>query len=340
MRVCVFPRSIEGNAVALLMGDACERAGARYVTFTWWKHLFRRYSVFHVHWPDAVVMGRGRVGALTKFALFMTTVLRARLRRETVIYTVHNIGAHDGFHPKLERLLWKWFLPAVSTFHHMNSWSITAFIERFPELADARHVVVPHPHYAGTLNLPDRATARATLGVPVDARVLLNVGRVRPYKGVESLIAAFRAHSGPDLMLIIAGQPLDEAYAETIRATAEGDSRIRLDLRFIPDSEMDLLLATCDLMVLSHAHFNNSGVAILAASAARAILAPARGSITDLREQLGEAWVTTYEGTLLASNIADALNGLQRLPANAKPDLSAMDPDSIGRRLVEIYAGR
>ena len=339
MRVCVFPRSIEGNAVTLLMGDACERAGVRYVRFDWWRHLFQPYEVFHVHWPDAVVMGRSKMGSLVKFVLFMATVARARARRETIVYTVHNIGAHDGFHPRLERLLWKCFLPAVSTFHHMNHWSIDAFVRRFPEVAGARHLVVPHPHYASTLNLPTRVDARAVLELSADARVVLNVGRVRPYKGVEDLIAAFKAHPDPRAVLLIAGKPLDDTYADALRALAADDPRIRLDLRFIADAEIDQLLAACDIVVLSHAHFNNSGVAVLAVSAGRAVLAPARGSIPDLKVQVGETWVTMYEDALTPADLAAALQGVDKTPDTALPDLSAMDPDVIGMRLADIYAG-
>lgn len=338
MRVCVFPRSIEGNAVTSLMGDACERAGVRYVTFEWWRHLFKPYDVFHVHWPDAVVMGRGKLGAVVKFGLFMATVLRARIRREPIVYTVHNIGAHDGLHPKLERQLWKWFLPRVAVFHHMNHWSVEAFKQRFPEVVTAPHVVVPHPHYASTLDLPDRAEARAALALPAEARVVLNVGRVRPYKGVEDLIAAFRAYDDADAILLVAGKPLDAGYAAALRELAAGDSRIRLDLRFIPDAEIDQLLAACDIVVLSHAHFNNSGVAVLAVSAGRAVLAPSRGSIPDLKTQVGAAWVSMYDGALAAPDLKAALAGLSALGPDARPDLNPMDPDTIGVRLAKIYA--
>src|SRR5579863_758070 len=87
--------------------------------------------------------------------------------------------------------------------------------------------------------------AKRQLGLREDEKAILFFGRIRPYKGIEHLLAAFRplaaAHS--NYRLIIAGEPKkgSEEYREEIEQIVRRDfepGRIVLRIRFIPDEEM------------------------------------------------------------------------------------------------------
>jgi hypothetical protein len=138
-----------------------QRRGVHLVRYDWLSSNFERHQVFHVHWPDAVVMGSGRAGAYLKFGLFMGSVYWAKLLGRRIVYTVHNLSSHDRRHPALERLLWKAFLPMVNTFHHMNSASMASLQANSSVRPSSRHVLIPHPHYRDHI-APPRAMRPAS----------------------------------------------------------------------------------------------------------------------------------------------------------------------------------
>src|SRR5260221_20801 len=81
-----------------------------------------------------------------------------------------------------------------------------------------------------------------------DWAVLGSFGRVRLYKGIEDLLEAFRKCTDPDAVLVIAGEPLNTAYGESLVDLANQDSRVKLLLGFIEEQELAKLFALCDLV--------------------------------------------------------------------------------------------
>lgn len=99
------------------------------------------------------------------------------------------------------------------------------------------------------LVIGDRRLARARLGLPEDAFVLLHLGRKEPYKGLPSIFAAFsRLHVRfPQLHLVSAGPPT-AASRDLARAYA-GLPRW-LDLDAVDEAQKLDLLNACDVMLL------------------------------------------------------------------------------------------
>src|ERR1019366_1164113 len=71
----------------------------------------------------------------------------------------------------------------------------------------ARVDVIPHPSEPRAV-IPDRAAARARLGVPADVPLFLFSGILRPYKGWDVLLEAFAAgrREVPEAQLVLAGE--------------------------------------------------------------------------------------------------------------------------------------
>jgi glycosyltransferase involved in cell wall biosynthesis len=85
--------------------------------------------------------------------------------------------------------------------------SVAEAYELDPELRRRLHVI-PHGNYIDVYpNTLSRAEARSRLGLPEGARVLLFIGAVRAYKGIEELLAAFRTLDEPNARLVVAGSP-------------------------------------------------------------------------------------------------------------------------------------
>jgi glycosyltransferase involved in cell wall biosynthesis len=111
-----------------------------------------------------------------------------------------------------------------------------------------------------------RAECRAQLGVPADACVLLFFGRIRPYKGVEVLLEAFREVTG-NAFLVIAGAPANAAYGRRIEELVHQhphQERILCHAEFIDDADIASYFRAADALVIPYKHIDQSGVLFLA----------------------------------------------------------------------------
>jgi len=121
------------------------------------------------------------------------------------------------------------------------------------------------------------------LGLARNAKVLLFFGNLRRYKNVPLLIDVFRQCRDPDAVLYIASQPhADSALCEETRARATGDSRIHVEIAYVPDEQVYLYFNSADLVVLPYRDISNernlynSGIALVALSFNRPILVPTK----------------------------------------------------------------
>src|SRR5207253_2551648 len=131
------------------------------------------------------------------------------------------------------------------------------------------------------------------------------VGRIEPYKNALALVRAFRATEDPALRLVVAGAA-DESDAAELRAEAAGDSRIRLRLERVADSDLQTYLKAADLVVLPYRRIMHSGSALLALSFGRPVLVPDQGSLAELRAHVGAEWLRLYRGELTGATLREA----------------------------------
>jgi glycosyltransferase involved in cell wall biosynthesis len=142
------------------------------------------------------------------------------------------------------------------------------------ELPGKPVAVLPHPSEPRVI-LSDREEARARLGVPAEAPVFLFAGILRPYKGWDLLLEAFRElrREVPIALLVLAGEP----WGDAVRLAAEaedaarsgrrfsrvrsGFSGVRLELRYLSEEERALWFAACDAVVCPYRHATGSGIA-------------------------------------------------------------------------------
>jgi D-inositol-3-phosphate glycosyltransferase len=160
-------------------------------------------------------------------------------------------------------------------------------------VAEKTVTVIRHPinnAFPDTDLTPSGAKKRLVLRE--DEQSILFFGRIRPYKGIEDLLAAFRLLSADhsNYRLIIAGEPKkgSEEYREQIEREVRQDfppDRILLRIQFIPDNEMELYLKAADVLVLPYKEIFQSGVLFLAYSFGLPVVATDVGSF---REEIVE----------------------------------------------------
>src|SRR5262249_35386252 len=118
---------------------------------------------------------------------------------------------------------------------------------------------VPHPFYAQfDRGRWTRGTARTHLGLEGD--VALFFGYVRHYKGLDTLLAAWKRvrMSRPRATLVVAGEFYEKA--EPFEALAREAGGVRLLDRYIADDDVEALFRAADVTVLPYRSATQSGV--------------------------------------------------------------------------------
>ena len=338
LRVLASPLGLANQPYVELLNAAVRDAGVAVDAYSAAAVASGRYAVWHLHWPELFLNEPGPAAAVAAQGLgLLTAVARARRRGVAVVWTVHNLAAHDGLHPWLERAFWAAFTRQVDGTIALTEGGREAALERFPALRGRPAAVVPQGHYRGVHPCTvGRDEARRRLSVDPAARVVAFFGQVRPYKGVLELIRAFRALPDPDLVLLVAGPPRTRALADELIAAAGGDPRVRLRLELVPDDEVQLPLVAADLVALPYTAVQNSSTALLALSFDRPVLVRDRGAMAELRGAVGPSWVRLVGGELTAAELDEALSWAGQ-PRHGGAPLGAFSWPEVGARTVAAY---
>ena len=130
-------------------------------------------------------------------------------------------------------------------------------------------------------DIPDQTTARQRIGVPVDAQIVLCLGFVRPYKGIDTIISAM-ATSVHTYHLLVAGewwqarQPIEDLIRRH-----QLEQRVIIHDHYIANEQIGDYLQAADLLVLPYRSGSVSGVATLAATVGLPIIASTVGAIAN-----------------------------------------------------------
>lgn len=244
-----------------------------------WRHR-HEVDVLHLQWTELLYNYPGLFRSLKRWLSVMGAVVLARLSGVRIVCTVHNIWQHEGQRAGLVALGNRVLFALAHAVHVHDDETRTVLVEKWGRRGPI--AIIAHGNYDTYPNECDRVEARQRLGIAPEAFVYLFVGRVRPYKGVADLIAAFRRLPAPDAVLWVAGEVHDPGYERELIAAAGNDGRIRLRFEYVPDDELQVVLNACDLCVLPYRHVTTSGAAFLSFSFGTPIIAPSRGCFVSL----------------------------------------------------------
>jgi beta-1,4-mannosyltransferase len=296
--------------------DAVE--GVTVLTFSWRTALLGRYDVFHAHWPETLVDGRSPLKKLVRQVLTVALIGRLAVTRTPIVRTVHNVGLPSGI-SRRERAILRLFDRRTTLRIRLNA----------ETPVEEPSALIPHGHYRAWF-APYRPAA-------LTPGQLGYAGRIRRYKGVETLVEAFRGTTDPTLSLRVGGYPSTQELADAVSALAAGDERISLEFGFISDETLVDLVTSSEMVVLPYQFMHNSAAALTALSLDRPVLVPANSVNEQLATEVGEGWVHTFEGTLSPRAIADALGQARRSPAPARPNLDNREWPDAAERHVSAY---
>jgi len=232
-----------------------------------------------------------------KFELFDRTILMLyyKIVGKTIALTAHNVNQarRDSKDSWLNRTTLKiQYQLCEHIFVHTQKMK-DELCQDF-DVAEKAVTVIRHPinnAFPDTDVTP--AEAKQRLGLRDDEKAILFFGRIRPYKGIEYLLDAFRLLSASEqgnYRLIVAGEPKkgSEEYLHEIQQSVQRDftqGQVILRIQFIPDEEMELYLKGADVLVLPYKEIFQSGVLFLAYSFGLPVVATDVGSF---REEIVE----------------------------------------------------
>lgn len=278
-------------------------------------------DIVHLHWLPP--FRRDPVGVL-RFLVFFARAGFLRALGCRLVWTVHNLQHHEATWRKVE-LLFARMVVAMSSRVIVHSPIAGQLVTaEFGARTQRKLAVVPHGNYIGVYpNVVSRAEARHRLGLGPRTTVLLFLGYLRPYKGLNDLIRAFRQVDEPDCALVIAGSPFDDRAVDQLRAESEGDERIHLRPGFVPDDDIQVYMNAADAVVFPYQAILTSGAVVLAMSFARACVAPRLGCIPDVLDEQG--------AVLYDRSSPDGLRGALKAVLRQREQLSQMGANNLAR---------
>lgn len=334
MRLASWPgREHEGNDVIAVLLDALQRRGVIVHDVSGRVHAPPDgVDVVLLHWAERPFWGEPNPA---RMAIRAVRTLREldRLRRHTkLLWMVHNLRPHDGGWPL--RLMWPFyasrFARRVDAWIALSPGTVAPVCAAFPELADKPGGYVWHPRYPMEQATPaERVATRAAYGFDPATTVIGYCGKIRGYKGVESLADAFIAWPNESARLLLAGEAREPRLAGKLERRAAADTRIRLDLRAMSGAEFSRALLVPDLIVAPFRDYLHSGSIVHALSAGQRVLTPATPFAESLRA-VAPNRVETYHGVLTAERLAAAA----AMPPAADMDLEALSPDTVADSFI------
>ena len=191
------------------------------------------------------------------------TILRLINKKQTkVICIADNIIPHEK-RPG-DKLFTRYFVKSCDAFVTMSK-SVLSDLQKIAPSKPAKLTV--HPLYDQFGPQLPQDIAREKLGLNRQEKIVLFFGFIRPYKGLDLLLAAIREPriQSMQVKLLIAGEfyENEDRYHQLIHEYQLND-RVILHTHFIPDHEVGIYLSAADVVVQPYKTATQSGVTPLA----------------------------------------------------------------------------
>jgi glycosyltransferase involved in cell wall biosynthesis len=193
--------------------------------------------------------------------------------------------------------------------------------------------VIPHGAFDHLTRQPAEQPLPAELAA-VEGPVVLCFGVVRPYKGVDVLLEAFRSVEGAELWIV--GRPLGVSLPDP------PPPGVRFVPRYVSDAELPAFFRRADLVVLPHRNVDVSGVLFAGLAFGKPMVLTDVGGFREVVEDHGAGrLVAPGDPSALAEAIGELLaDPAERERLSERARAAAGGPyswDSVARRTLAVY---
>lgn len=306
-----FPTSSSGNPYQRLLIKALERENVDIIDlelstiFPLTSQGVRSESVdlIHIDWMYQFYMSKptnlNLINVLVTIVRSFTFILDlciVSISDTGLIWTVHDKYQHEREFQRTERLV------NEATFVLADEIVVKCdaagrIIENEYTFADMdTFQAIRDGNYQGVY--PDTTSqqeARERLSVDENTFVYLYFGFIRRYKGVDTLIKAFKHSDQLNAELWVVGNPANEDLEQELRRLSTEEENVKLTLEFIPEESVQQYLNMADVLVLPFRDILNSGSIYLGLTFGLPIITPRIGCIPSVVSNENEELL--YDGS-------------------------------------------
>jgi glycosyltransferase involved in cell wall biosynthesis len=204
-------------------------------------------------------------------------------------------------------------------------------------LAAERVHVIPHGAFDYLTRLPDEKPLPAELE-GAEGPVILCFGLLRPYKGIENLLEAFRQVKDAELWVV--GNPRMDV-GPLRRLAAEAAGRVRFVTRFVEDAEIPAIFRRADLVALPYLDAEHSGVLYTALAFGKPLMLSAVGGFPEVAVTGAARLVPPGDTAALAGVLSeltgDATARAQLAEAARRAAAGPFSWDEAARLTLDLY---
>jgi glycosyltransferase involved in cell wall biosynthesis len=288
------------------------------------------------HVPDMLAYRRASTAAdVVHFQWLTVQPLDVHLlpRSRPVVLTAHDVLPREprpGQHSAQRRLYERVDAVVVHSEHGRERLAGALGID------PAKVHAIEHGAFEHLTRVPDARPLPGELAA-VDKPVVLFFGLMRPYKGIDVLLEAWRALR-PDAELWIVGMPRMDISA--LRAAAPPG--VRWVPRFVADAELGAYFERADLVVLPYREIDQSGVLFTALAFGSPLVLSDVGGFREVADQGAAALVAPGDPAALAAELGRLLAEPAARAALGEGARRAADGryswDAIADRHLDLYA--
>lgn len=252
------------------------------------KNQPKTIHILHLHWLNPYLKGKNWVIRLIYCFKFLLDLQLAHKKDCKIIWTVHNSLPHETQFPRIELWIRRRLAKLVDRIIIHQACSVEE-ISNLYQFDSKKVTVIPHGNYRQTYQSSvSQLEARNYLGLPLKGLIYLNLGLLRPYKGVDELLQVWEENqkSFQEDTLVIAGKAGKESYGILLQEKVSRLKGVILHDHFIEDELIHFYFSAADFVICPFRKILTSGSIILAMSYRRPIIAP---NFPSIAETLGSA---------------------------------------------------
>lgn len=225
-------------------------------------------------------------------------------------------------------------------------------VERFHTLFPKNEVpvsMIPHGHFMDYVEKQNFETSRERLGLSPDKFVFLFFGQIKKVKGVDTLLEAWAKllKEQPELkekaILVIAGSVWKSDFGKCtdIIKKKNLEEYLKLDIRYIPDEEVDYYYGAADVCVLPYYEVYQSGVLQLTYAQEKPAIVTDIPAFTDIVDESCGFICKPGDIESLVKAMGKAYVNRERLPEMAKEGYECIskrfDWNRIADEIARVY---
>lgn len=232
--------------------------------------LRRKISIVHYHFFDL-------------YYKQLIMVLIAKVLNRSIVITVHDIESFAGRtnNTYIEKLI----LNIATKLVVHNRVSYQELVTKHPSVA-SKTDIISAGNFISRISSYSKSEALTELKLEKDVKYLLFFGQIKKVKGLDLLLRSFSEllKRNDNVKLIIAGRPYKSTFKEydELIETLRISNNIKQLIHYIDDRTMQLLLSASEAVVLPYKKIYQSGVAFMAMSAAKCVVASNLDGLNDV----------------------------------------------------------